>query len=91
MIESLRLGKVGDGEQVLGLEIGDDDGGAVLQDLLGLGDDVAVGREDVFDEIVLLAEKLAALVVVLRWRGARLATPLSVRIGSTSESGTGSS
>ena len=61
----LRLGKIGNGEKVLGLEIGDDDGGAVLQDLLGLGDDIAVGGQDILDEIVFLTEELAALVVVL--------------------------
>ena len=65
MIDVFRLGKVGHGEQVLRLEIGDDDGGAVLQYLLGLGGDVAVGGQDVLDEIVFLAEELAALVVVL--------------------------
>ena len=60
----LGLGQIGDGEQVLGFEIGDDDRGALAQDLLGLGDHVAIGREDVLDELVILAEKGAALVVV---------------------------
>jgi len=60
----LRLRKIGDGEQVLGLEIGNNDDGTVLQNLLRLGDDVSFGRNDVLDELVMLAEKLAALVVV---------------------------
>ena len=64
MMESLGLGKVGDGEQVLGFEIGDDDRRTLAQDLLGLSDDVAVGREEVFDELIFLTEKGAALVVV---------------------------
>jgi hypothetical protein len=51
--------------EVLGFEIRDDDGRTALQDVLGLGHDVAVGGKDVLDEIVVLAEKLAALVVVL--------------------------
>ena len=46
MIEFLRLGQIGDGEQVVRLEIGNDNGGAVFQDLLGLGGNVAVGRDD---------------------------------------------
>ena len=61
----LRLRQIGDGEQVVRLEIGNDDGGAVFQDLLGLGGNVAVGRDDVLDEVVFLAEELTALVVIL--------------------------
>ena len=33
----LRLRQISDGEQVVHLEIGNDNGGAVFQDLLGLG------------------------------------------------------
>jgi hypothetical protein len=54
----LRLGQIGDGEQVVRLEGGNDDEGAVFQDLFGLGGNVAVDRDDVLDEVVFLAEEL---------------------------------
>ena len=73
----LRLRQIGDGEQVVRLEIGNDDGGTVFQDLLGLGGNVAVGRDDVLDEVVFLAEKLTALVVVLNGE----ARPLQTVVG----------
>src|SRR5581483_6196496 len=44
---------------------GDDDGRPALEGFLGLGHNIAVGREDVLDERVVLTEELAALVVVL--------------------------
>jgi hypothetical protein len=65
MIESLASGRSATASRSLGLEISDDDGGTVLQDVLRLGDDVAFGGKDVLDKLVVLAEKLAALVVVL--------------------------
>ena len=65
MIDVLGLGQIGDAEQILSLEIGDDDGVALGQDLLGLGDDVAILRHDVLDQLVVLAEEGAAPIVVL--------------------------
>jgi hypothetical protein len=41
----LRFGQVGDGEQILGFEIGDDEGIALAHNFLGLGDHVAIGGQ----------------------------------------------
>ena len=60
----LRLGEIGNAKQILGFEIGDDDRGALAEDFLRLGDDVAVGGKQVFDQLVVLTEEGAALVVV---------------------------
>jgi hypothetical protein len=61
----LGLGQIGNAEQVLQLEIGDDDGVTLGQDLLGLGDDIAILRHDVLGQLVILAKKGAAAIVVL--------------------------
>jgi len=61
----LGLRQIGDRQQVVSLQIGDDDGGTVRHDLLGLGDHVAILGQDVLDQLIVLAEKGAALIVVL--------------------------
>ena len=57
----LGLGQIGDGEQVLGLEIGDDEGIALGEDLLGLGHHVGVRRHDRLDELEGVADEAAGL------------------------------
>ena len=51
MIAVLGLGEIGDGEQVGGLEIGDDEALALGENFLGLGDNVAVLRHDRLDQL----------------------------------------
>ena len=61
----LRFGQVGDGEQILRLEIGNDQSVAIGEDVLGLGDHVAVGGNDRLFHDEVLAEELASGVVGL--------------------------
>ena len=60
----LRLGKIGDGKQVVRLQVGDDRCRGRPQNLLGLGDDIAVDRNDILDELIVLIDEAAASVVV---------------------------
>ena len=58
----LGLGQIGDGKEIGSFEVGDDQRVAVLEDLLRLGDDVAVGRHDGLDELEGIADEIAGLV-----------------------------
>ncbi len=58
----LGLGEIGDGEEIGGLEIGDDEGVAAFEDLLGLGDDVAILRHDGLVHLEFVADESAGLV-----------------------------
>jgi len=86
----LGLGQIGNAKQILGFEIGDDDRWALAQNFLRFGDDVAVGRKQVFDQLVVLAEKREPLLLLSVKASRAPCRPLSVRGLSTRESGTGS-
>ena len=58
----LRLGQVGDGEEIGGLEIGDDKAITLRQHLFRLGDNVAVDGDDRLFELEGVADEIAGLV-----------------------------
>src|SRR5262249_52447711 len=61
----LSLRQIGYSDKVFGFEIGDDEGIALSKNLLGLGDNVAVGRNDGLDELEGIADEAPCLVGLL--------------------------
>ena len=65
MIEFAASGRSATATQILRLEIGDDEGVALREDLLGLGHHVGVLRDDGFDQFEGKADEGARLVGLL--------------------------
>ena len=61
----LGLRQIGDGEEIVGLEIGDDEASPSLQHLLGLGHDVAVLGNDGLDQVEGVADEAPAWLASL--------------------------